>query len=479
MKTAGFIIATSFCVIAISCNKAHNPEHPSFPEKTYRTFTLSFSGCAATPAAGDTIRYYTSDEGEIKSAAIEQDGNVLAVKVECKQGSGYVAALYGGTTVGAHSRSSVTFLDMIPGTQDGTAEKGATCVACADLQNSQLRFEPVTGTLSFTVSGTGTKSVRLSSNDHSCIHSFSEAEVSLAGNPISTGKGGSSIEIATPRPGTYHVTLLPGTLTDGVTFWNFDAAAELISWTELPGMMAIARGEDHAVGAIDTRSDSTPQPGIRYMRNDDIEITGALNDCRYMVPFSAEALYRGRHHECEFMSEDGAVVLQGGLLVPTATGAHTVVACFQYRENLWYFKPFKVEVYSESFLEMFIRAKEGLPATYGNSEVILSHNGQQPLTFTFGVRVNIEPLFGQTRHEWLFPEQQLSLQPGEEAVLSDYSKLSSIVKKHLTASFSVDIFLNREDEYQTVHFNAENIRRNLKHSLDRTIPFTYNGDKLW
>lgn len=468
--------------MSASCNRTFVPEQPSEHDGTHKTFTLSFNDGTAAPSAGDSILYYTSNAGTIKSAKITRHNGVFTAELETEPNDGFVVAVLGNAAIGEHSRQSVTFLDMIPGTQGGAAGECAISVASASMPDNELKFVPVTGTLSFSVSRSTTRTVLLSAPGNPCIHSFPETEFRIAEASANATIGAAihdTIAIPTPSTGDYHVVLLPSSFPEGIAFNCLDTDGCLVSKTVLQGPITVMNGRDGHVGIIDAVSSDPTQPGIHYERNDSIKISGYPTSCAYLVPFSVDITFEGKHYDSEIISSDGTVTCQDGMLIPTAIGRHTLTVYIHYNDNVRYFKQFDVEVHSDSYLDMVIRAKEGLSPTYGNSEVILSHDGQLPLTFTFSVRVNIEPLIGQTMQEWLFPEQQLSLQPAGKAVLSDYSKLSTIVRKHLTASFSVDIFLNCEDEYRKVNFNAENIRLNLMHSLDRTIPFSYNGERLW
>lgn len=301
----------------LSCRKIENTAPEGQAHTVTREFVATLEGETKTSlhgenkvqwSAGDTIKYYTRDNGPVRTFIVPADCAAVTIPVELGRDDRYIVAIHGsGTLSKTHSASETAFRNAMTCIQDGGFGESHTAEAYTDdLESGRLVFHNSTAMLKFSLERDDIGYMILSSPGAG-IGTFSQIDSSRM--LLFPGKGGARLDgilsdrihIDMREDKTYFIALPPAEL-EGFAIDIYDTAGKNIGKVESKRKIMLERNDLVDLGTIDGRIvPNQAEDRSRVDRNTLFEKANKLS--RPQLFIENEYIYESSDY-----SQDGSVI---------------------------------------------------------------------------------------------------------------------------------------------------------------------------
>ncbi len=206
---------------------------------------------------GDTVRYFSMDNGTVGYYTVAESGPNAEIDAEVSETATYFIAAYGGNGISDNSGNSMTLTGAIESVQDGSFANAHISVAkTSAIDSGTLVFRNITSLIKFSLDRPDVTRMTFTSNDGTKVHGSGNVVITFNEDGEPTGRfpeneGGSSIEVTTAGPGEYFIAMLPDTLASGFTCDCYAADGKKIGTAQTNDSLIICRNDIINLGTID------------------------------------------------------------------------------------------------------------------------------------------------------------------------------------------------------------------------------------
>lgn len=296
-RTAQHILFTAVLFLMTSCMSSVEMNETSAESKTIiREFTATFNTADTKTGRlesgkmewnkGDTIRYYSRDDGPVRTYVVPEDGPSIDIPAEVGENDTYIVAVYGGKEISQrHSVKRAGLSGATSFRQKGRFSDAHVATAVStDMESHRLTFHNNTSVISFTLKNDETDHMILSTGDGTRISAFetypgSLASISLTDNETAIeGLGADRIRIDRQASGEYAVAVPPVTFK-GFAIDLYDKTGNNIGTVYSDREVKIGKNDLLNLGCLDDRIDKEEKSASdRLERNALFDMIGALSD---------------------------------------------------------------------------------------------------------------------------------------------------------------------------------------------------------
>lgn len=222
------------------------------------TKTLIEEGGKVSWCKGDTIWYYTENNGKLGFHIIEEDCHQATLKISMKESDSFILAFYGKGSNLLYKYD--TFLEvegLISAVQTGLfTDSHFTVAQCFVDQSDKLIFHNVSSMLKFTLERDDVHFISFTSNDGTSIWNERYYIDIWNGNTEVyelTNRGANTIYVQTSGTGTYYMSLLPVVLCNGFSIECYDESLTYIGTIRTEKTLTLNKSEILNLGTLDAR----------------------------------------------------------------------------------------------------------------------------------------------------------------------------------------------------------------------------------
>ena len=226
---------------------------------TFETPTKTFleEGGKVSWCKGDTIWYYTENEGELKYHIVEEDCRKTTINITMNESASFIVAFYGHKGISYHYSDFLQMNGLAGIYQEGGFHDAHLSIArCEINESSELLFKNMTSMIKFSLSREDIHYISLTSNDgtplsHSqyYIDIYSEQPYIFPDCEV----GDNTIYVHTGGAGTFYLGLLPVILENGFNIECYDKSMRYIGTVRSAKELAIGENEIVNLGTLDQR----------------------------------------------------------------------------------------------------------------------------------------------------------------------------------------------------------------------------------
>ncbi len=257
-----FIISVLLALLMSACSHEVNEQESISIARSFLIHLddtkTSYDNNVVQWSEGDVIRYYSAKNGEIGTAQVDLSQSFASINVSIGTGDTFLIAEYGGSTILNNTGKDFILKGAVSDIQDGSFRNAHVAVVKTYemKDNTTLHFKNITSLIKFSIKrmdvdyivfkATGGEQLhgdgflKLSFSDENSTASFEEA-------------GGASIRVNTNGPGTFYISTLPLTLSEGFSIECYDANDRLLGSAKSSKAVTLNQNEILNVGELDSR----------------------------------------------------------------------------------------------------------------------------------------------------------------------------------------------------------------------------------
>lgn len=253
MKRLTYLFVPAVLLLAAACTHDFSEEFPS-RRTVSRSFVATLDDSSTRTARdaeghtvwqqGDEILYFGNVTAQ-KSLILASGGSSVTMQADLSQDDTCITAVYGASAVlkPDFSKNTFSLSGVIPYEQDGSFGKANVSVAHNDLKTGNLAFKNITSMVKFELTRSDVAYAILSTGAGEALHGDGTVDVSFNadGCPVAAlaGTTGPSIRLNLNGAGTYYVSVLPQTWSQGFELKCFDKDGKRIGVAAHSGSVVI------------------------------------------------------------------------------------------------------------------------------------------------------------------------------------------------------------------------------------------------